>query len=54
MKSIIMMSVCGPECTGMDRNAPEWVSITGMDIKINLFCANKFIFHHNLSWNVSF
>ena len=23
--------------TGMDRNAPEWASITGMDIKINLF-----------------
>ena len=33
----------GPERTGMDRNAPEWASITGMDIKINLFYANKFI-----------
>ena len=29
--------------TGMDRNAPEWASITGMDIKINLFYAPKFI-----------
>ena len=29
----------GPERTGMDRNAPEWASITGMDIKINLFYA---------------
>ena len=29
--------------TGMDRNAPEWASITGMDIKINLFYANRFI-----------
>ena len=29
--------------TGMDRNAPEWAYITGMDIKINLFYANKFI-----------
>ena len=29
--------------TGMDRNAPEWASITGMDIKINLFYATKFI-----------
>ena len=27
----------GPECTEMDRNGPEWASITGMDIKINLF-----------------
>ena len=25
----------GPERTGMDRNAPELASITGMDIKIN-------------------
>ena len=33
----------GPERTGMDRNAPEWASITGMDIKINLFYATKFI-----------
>ena len=29
--------------TGMDRNAPEWASITRMDIKINLFYAIKFI-----------
>ena len=29
----------GPERTGMDRNAPEWASITGMDIKISLFYA---------------
>ena len=29
--------------TGMDWNAPEWTSITGMDIKINLFYATKFI-----------
>ena len=29
--------------TGMDRNTPEWASITGMDIKINLFYATKFI-----------
>ena len=29
--------------TGMDRNAPEWASITGMDIKINVFYATKFI-----------
>ena len=29
--------------TGMDRNAPEWASITGMDIKIYLFYATKFI-----------
>ena len=29
--------------TGMDRNAPEWASITEMDIKINLFYATKFI-----------
>ena len=28
---------------GMDRNAPEWAFITGMDIKINLFYASKFI-----------
>ena len=34
----------GPERTGMDRNAPEWTSITGMDIKFNLFYAAKFIF----------
>ena len=27
----------------MDRNAPEWASITGMDIKINLFYATKCI-----------
>ena len=27
----------------MDGNAPEWASITGMDIKINLFYATKFI-----------
>ena len=33
----------GPERTGMDQNAPEWASITGMDIKINLFYATKFI-----------
>ena len=33
----------GPERTGMDRNAPELASITGMDIKINLFYATKFI-----------
>ena len=33
----------GPERTGMDRNAPEWASITGMDIRINLFYATKFI-----------
>ena len=33
----------GPECTEMDRNGPEWASITGMDIKINLFYAIKFI-----------
>ena len=25
--------------TGMDRNAPEWAAITGLDIKINLFYA---------------
>ena len=24
---------------GMDRNAPEWTSITGMDVKIKLFYA---------------
>ena len=29
--------------TGMDQNAPEWASITGMDIKINFFYATKFI-----------
>ena len=28
----------------MDRNAPEWASITGMDIKINLFYATKYYF----------
>ena len=28
--------------TGMDRNAPEWASITGMDIRINLFYAFLF------------
>ena len=39
----------GPERTGMDWNAPEWASITGMDIKINLFTATKFIFYQNLS-----
>ena len=33
----------GPERTGMDRNAPELASITGMDIKINLFYATKCI-----------
>ena len=33
----------GPERTGMDRNTPEWASITGMDIKIYLFYATKFI-----------
>ena len=33
----------GPECTEMDRNGPEWASITGMDIKINLFYAITFI-----------
>ena len=33
----------GPERTGMDWNTPEWASITGMDIKINLFYAIKFI-----------
>ena len=33
----------GPEHTGMDQNAPEWASITGMDININLFYASKFI-----------
>ena len=29
--------------TGMDRNAPEWAYITGMDIKIYLFYSTKFI-----------
>ena len=29
--------------TEMDRNAPEWASVTGMDIKINLFYATNFI-----------
>ena len=29
--------------TEMDQNALEWASITGMDIKINLFYATKFI-----------
>ena len=29
--------------TGMEGNAPEWASITGMDIKINLYNATKFI-----------
>ena len=29
--------------TGMDRNTPEWAYITGMDIKITLFYATKFI-----------
>ena len=33
----------GPERTGMDRNGPEWASITEMDIKIYLFYATKFI-----------
>ena len=28
----------------MDRNATEWASITGIDIKINLFYATKFNF----------
>ena len=27
----------------MDRNTPEWASITGMDIKIYLFYTTKFI-----------
>ena len=31
------------ERSGMDRNAQEWASITGMDIKINLFYSTKFI-----------
>ena len=26
-----------------NRNGPEWASITGMDIKINLFYTTKFI-----------
>ena len=33
----------GQERTGMDRNTQEWASITGMDIKLNLFYATKFI-----------
>ena len=28
----------------MDRNTPEWASITGMDIKIDLFYATKVLF----------
>ena len=28
----------------MDWNAPEWASITGMDIKINLFYATIFLY----------
>ena len=34
--------------TGMDWNAPEWASITGMDIKINLFNATKFIYYFTI------
>ena len=36
----------GPERTGMDQNAPEWASITGMDVKNNFFYASKFIIYY--------
>ena len=37
----------------MDRNAPEWASITGMDIKINLFYAIKFIIFTRIYLEIS-
>ena len=37
----------------MDRNAPEWASITRMDIKIYLFYATKFIIYTLIDLEIS-